>query len=87
MTPVFQQGKWSLINDISFEVSGPTIIRSFKVVTAMHACNPSASKYKSLGKWLASDNVQNGACFKCGDPVPEEITTIWKLLNFERLAE
>ena len=87
MTPVFQKGKWSLINDISFEVSGPSIVNSYKVVTAMHACNPCDIKNKNWSKWVASDNVQHGACFKCGDPIPEVITTIWKLLNFERLAE
>ena len=86
MNPVFRSGRWKLINDISFEMTSAMTTRSYKIVTAYHDC-AAPERSENWGKWSVSNNVQNGACSRCGDPVPEEITVIWKLLNFDRLAE
>ncbi|KKK96501.1 hypothetical protein LCGC14_2662150 [marine sediment metagenome] len=86
MSYVFKKGRWKLVNDISFETSGPCDTRSYKVVTAFHDCS-APERSGNWGKWISSNNVQNGACWRCGDPVPEVITTLWKLLNWDRLAE
>ena len=85
MSLVFKKGRWKLVDDISFETLG-SHTTSYKVVTAMHDCS-APERSGNWGKWISSSNVQNGACWRCGDPVPEDITVIWKLLNFDRLAE
>lgn len=85
MSPVYQNGRWQLVNDITFEATSQHTMRSYSVVTAMHDCSVEAHQF--FGSWTTSNNVQNGACHRCGEKVPEDITTIWKLLNFDRLAE
>lgn len=84
MSPVFQQGRWQLVNDVAW-IGHNNGFRT-KVVTALHDCsigNPGMYH----GDWSSSNNVQNGSCYRCGEEVPEDITTIWKLLNFDILAE